>query len=541
MRDASLVYIGSDNSFARALSDIASAHNIPCRVATTNQIPDISIHKANALLVIIDASSPISKSHLKRLGTLAARSMLVLAIDSSQQISDDKSFVGPDDVDDLLVKQQGKHLDKKIDFYLKHLQGPSSPDAHDLIDADDPQAPDDSQDNPASKKIHDPIDIHVSSKKQRSQTQLIIHLQEQLSQFNKDLQAQEEVINKIHQITHFSRQINCLNLNQLAMVCNEKIPSLINARFYSIYTYDQKHNTLHLLRHNHPYTIDEEIDISKRSDSPMAIAIREKRMLLIKDFNRWSHAEDLQIDRPFGRNYQSNSCIIAPLCSGRIISGLMNLADKTDGGTFDSAKDLPPVELLCEIIGSAMANIKLYEKVHHQARTDGMTGLINHNTFYNELDKEVTRSRRYGGNLSLIMIDLDNLKQINDQYGHRAGDAVLLDVTRHIVYCIRETDIAARYGGDEFAIILPNTSLSDALIVAQRLLEMVSENPITIDNQRINASISIGLGQFQTHNTTEDFMRESDTALLEAKSTGKNRIQISDPVHSTDSSQFDMP
>ena len=214
----------------------------------------------------------------------------------------------------------------------------------------------------------------------------------------------------------------------------------------------------------------------------------------------------------------------------------MNLADKTDDTIFDSAKDLPPVELLCEIIGSAMANIKLYEKVHRQARTDGMTGLINHNTFYNELNKEVTRSCRYGGNLSLIMIDLDNLKKINDEYGHRAGDAVLLDVTRHITYCIRETDIAARYGGDEFAIILPNTSLSDALIVAQRILEMVAGNPVTIDNQQINASISIGLGQFQSNHTTEDFMRESDTALLEAKNTGKNRIHISDPVHSTDPS-----
>ena len=99
-----------------------------------------------------------------------------------------------------------------------------------------------------------------------------------------------------------------------------------------------------------------------------------------------------------------------------------------------------------------------------------MTGLANHRTFYEVLERELWRSKRYGEQISLIMVDIDNLKQINDQYGHRAGDKVIKEISRRIQESIRQIDTAARYGGDEFAIILPNTSLTDAAVVAERMV-----------------------------------------------------------------------
>jgi len=283
---------------------------------------------------------------------------------------------------------------------------------------------------------------------------------------------------------------------------------------------------LHLLQHNHPYSIAKVFVLAEHPKLPMSVAIKEKKLLLIKDFSEWECREKTTITRPFARNYNSNSCIVAPLMSDQKILGVLNLADKIDSSAFESGIDLPPVQLLCEIIGSAMSNIELYEEVQKRALTDGMTNLLNHRAFYDALDKEVHRTQRYGNNLSLLMIDLDSLKQINDRHGHRAGDAVLLHVTEQILACIRDTDIAARYGGDEFAIILPNTSLSDAVHVAERMAKNISRKPVHIDNRELNVSVSIGLGQYHQDQSIEDFMNETDAAMFNAKTAGKNRVHV---------------
>jgi len=371
-------------------------------------------------------------------------------------------------------------------------------------------------------------DLHEMTKQNRSLIEQVAHLQKQLTQVDSDLHVRAQVLDKISQITQLSRQINCLNLESVASVCIDQIPLLISARFASLYQFDEDTHLLHLLQHNHPYTIDDTVPLQQNTDSPMALAIKHKQLLIIKDFAQLPGGQDQVVHRLFARNYQSNSCIIAPLLSGQNVLGVLNLADKIDAPFFDKDSDLPPVQLLCEIIGSAISNIKLYDEVRQRARTDSMTGLVNHRIFYNELDKEVHRSQRYGNGLSLIMIDLDNLKEINDTFGHRAGDAVLLHLADRITQCIRDIDIAARYGGDEFAIILPSTSLSDALIVARRLMKMVAEEPVRADNNIMNVSISIGLGQYHSPSTTQEFMNESDSALLQAKSAGRNRIHVAE-------------
>ena len=351
-------------------------------------------------------------------------------------------------------------------------------------------------------------------------------LQQKLDQVGTNLHIQEKIIEKINQISQLSRQINCLDLEMIASVCIEQIPRLISARFASLYTYDSQKEVLHLLQHNHPYSIAKVFVLAEHAQLPMSVAIREKRLLLIKDFSEWECRKKTTITRLFARNYNSNSCIIAPLMSGQKILGVLNLADKIDSSTFDTNADLPPVQLLCEIIGSAMSNIELYEEVQKRALTDGMTNLLNHRAFYDVLDKEVHRTQRYGNNLSLLMIDLDSLKQINDRHGHRAGDAVLLHVAEQIVACIRDTDVAARYGGDEFAIILPNTSLSDAMHVAERMVKNISRKPVHIDGRKLNVSVSVGLGQYHKDQSIEDFMNETDAAMFNAKAAGKNRVHV---------------
>lgn len=352
------------------------------------------------------------------------------------------------------------------------------------------------------------------------------YLEGALAKAQQHIELHEEVLSKIQKISQLSRQINCLDLDRISSICMEAVPQLISARFASLYSFDHKNEVLHLLRHNHPYTIDRLVIAHEHPRSPMVMAVMNKQLRLIKNFSQWKPSENRPVQRQFTHNYRSNSCIIAPLLSGNNVVGVLNLADKIDADGFDEDRDLPPIELLCEIIGSAMTNIQLYEKVMRQARTDGVTGLLNHRAFYRELDREVSRQKRYGGNLSLIMVDLDGLKKVNDTFGHRAGDSAIRHVAQKIKLCIRQTDIAARYGGDEFAIILPNTQLEDAMVVARRLVKLVSGKSILFDHQELNISVSVGLGELKADTSLEDLMNRADMALFEAKTAGKNRMQV---------------
>ncbi|MEJ2703782.1 MAG: GGDEF domain-containing protein, partial [Sedimentisphaerales bacterium] len=177
-------------------------------------------------------------------------------------------------------------------------------------------------------------------------------------------------------------------------------------------------------------------------------------------------------------------------------------------------------------IGASIGNVKLFEKIQRQATTDGLTGLVNHKTFYEVLEKELWRLKRYGGRISLIMVDVDNLKKINDVHGHRAGDKAIREVSRRIKGCIRQIDTAARYGGDEFAVILLNTSLQEATVVAQRMVNAVASSPTTWNKEEIPLSISVGLGQYDADSTPEDITSRSDQALYAAKQAGKNTVRI---------------
>ena len=126
----------------------------------------------------------------------------------------------------------------------------------------------------------------------------------------------------------------------------------------------------------------------------------------------------------------------------------------------------------------------------------------------------------------MIMIDIDDLKSVNDACGHRAGDRAIREVSKRIMESIRQCDTAARYGGDEFAIILPNTPLADATVVAQRIIDFVTESPIIWKREQIHLSVSVGLGQYDAGFSADDITNRSDQALYSAKQAGKNTIRI---------------
>ena len=336
-------------------------------------------------------------------------------------------------------------------------------------------------------------------------------------------------ISLLEQVTPLARQINCLDIERIADVCIKNIPKLVRARFASLYILDETNNILHLHKHNHPFLINKIVSLNQTQPSLMIMAVRSKELILVGDINTHKKPLIRKSQRSFAENYRTNNCAVVPLiCQDRVV-GVLNLADKKEGDCFNSG-DIALIELFGQLVGASIGNIKLFEKIQRQATTDGLTGLVNHKTFYEILEKELWRSRRYGGQISLIMVDVDNLKKINDAYGHRAGDKVIREISRRIKECIRQIDTAARYGGDEFAVILPNTLLSDASVVAQRMVDAVANSPTTWNKEQIALSISVGLGQYDADTNPEDITSRSDQALYTAKQAGKNTVRIFKPA-----------
>jgi diguanylate cyclase (GGDEF)-like protein len=159
--------------------------------------------------------------------------------------------------------------------------------------------------------------------------------------------------------------------------------------------------------------------------------------------------------------------------------------------------------------------------------TDALTGLANRHAFQVRLREEWRRSRRYRAPLALLLIDVDGLKRVNDEQGHEAGDRVLRDVAGAIRHTLRGTDIGARWGGDEFAIIAPNTGPQAAQRLAHRLL---AHTRARTRDDGAPLTVSVGLAVFdptqRRRGSTEMLMRDADEALLRAKSNGRDRVKV---------------
>jgi diguanylate cyclase (GGDEF)-like protein len=174
-----------------------------------------------------------------------------------------------------------------------------------------------------------------------------------------------------------------------------------------------------------------------------------------------------------------------------------------------------------------LIEIQLFEQIDTLSKYDKLTNLFNRHSFDDVMNRELARANRHKTPLSLLLIDLDDFKRVNDVHGHLAGDKVLQHIARIILQEKRTEDIAARLGGDELAIILPETEKNSALVVAKRIRRSVEETPLMHDGQAIGLTLSGGVASFpQDVANAKDLLRKTDSALYQAKDSGKNTISV---------------
>jgi diguanylate cyclase (GGDEF)-like protein len=182
-------------------------------------------------------------------------------------------------------------------------------------------------------------------------------------------------------------------------------------------------------------------------------------------------------------------------------------------------------EWLASQAAVALDNARLHDIVQRQAITDDLTGLVNRRRFIEALDAEIERARTFGSALAIVLADLDNFKQVNDEFGHHGGDVVLRAFADLIRSHVRDVDVSGRIGGEEFALLLPETDAAGAARVAERMRSSLNEVAIPLsDGAAIHVASSFGVAQLASDQSGDDLLRAADAALYRAKDEGKNRV-----------------
>ena len=192
-----------------------------------------------------------------------------------------------------------------------------------------------------------------------------------------------------------------------------------------------------------------------------------------------------------------------------------------------SKTDEKLLELLCNTVSTILVWQQEYYKVHQSAMHDGLTGLLNHKTFLDRFDEEISRAKRFNHNLGLVVLDLDKFKVVNDSYGHLHGDYVLKEVSNIIAENVRLIDVVGRYGGEEFAVLLVNTDIEACLPLAQRIVDKIAEKVFLKSGISLKITISAGMSGFPLHaESVRELISKADNAMYVTKSEGGNGISI---------------
>ena len=221
---------------------------------------------------------------------------------------------------------------------------------------------------------------------------------------------------------------------------------------------------------------------------------------------------------------RAHSYVRIPLTAQKKVLGVLLLSHYASPAFARDAQMI--LNLAMNQVTIVVDNARLYEAARQLAITDGLTKIYNHRFFQELFDKEYKRSDRYNTIFSMIMLDIDHFKKVNDTYGHLCGDEILKSLAGLIKSCLRSMDIAARYGGEEFAVLLPETNGPEAVQTAERIRHTIEDHTFMGTDQGLSVTVSQGVATYPSTGVHErsDIIAKADEALYEAKESGRNMV-----------------
>jgi len=318
----------------------------------------------------------------------------------------------------------------------------------------------------------------------------------------------------------FSISRSLMNVNDLesvlATILDTSIETIGSARgSIMLYAEGEDHLVTQVIRGEFKSEVKDRIKIRK-GEGIAGLVVETGQGIICND-----GFSDPRFKKLSDRESDVKQILCVPLSGTKEIIGVINLVNKRDGQQY-SQDDLQLLTSIASQAGVTIENSRLYDLAVY----DGLTRVHIRRYFDAWIAKEFERAKRYGSDLSLIIVDIDHFKHVNDTYGHQAGDEVLVELAQIFKQSIRTVDIVARYGGEEFVICLPETNLDGAALFANRLRERVEAKTIEYQNYIIDPTISIGVANFRQGfpSSSKQLIEQADKVLYKAKATGRNRV-----------------
>jgi diguanylate cyclase (GGDEF)-like protein len=327
----------------------------------------------------------------------------------------------------------------------------------------------------------------------------------------------------------FGERINTINPNEAYDAILRMSTDLLHAERGSLLLFDEASNELAVKAVMGPRAeFAKEMRI-RMGEGVAGSVLVEGRALVVRDVESAGHTP-----APAERSYKTKSFISYPISVGGRKVGVLNVTDKAGGGSYDDV-DLSLIDSIAPQMALALDRAEWQEKANQfqlMSITDPLTGLLNRRYLVERLAEELKRSKRHEFPMSFMMIDIDDFKLYNDRNGHQAGDLALEMTAQCLKSALRGADVASRYGGEEFCILLPQTTLEEATAIAERIRRRVLRMRFPHGkNQPLGAvTVSIGVSAFTPKLDTPKMMIETaDRALYLAKNRGKNRVEAYEP------------
>ncbi len=327
--------------------------------------------------------------------------------------------------------------------------------------------------------------------------------------------AQLELLNEI------GRSISStLDMDALFTTIHHEVSRVMSTDAFVIGLYDARQDTLDLRYLYDDGTLYPPF-ARKLSGGPLARTIRTRQPVIWYE----NISDDPGVETIGEEENAVHSGAVVPITMGERLIGVLSAQSHTPYAYGE--EQLRLLTTVASQAAVAIHNARLHERVRRLSYTDGLTGLANARRFYGELDSYLQKAKLRGNKVGLLMIDSDSLKQINDSFGHRAGDKHLQALASIITANVREEDLPVRYAGDEFLVVLPGADRAGAAVVAERICASVANYRMLIQETQVAATVSIGVAIYPDDAvTSEGLFRAADMAMYRAKNCGRNRVSL---------------